>query len=487
MLLSSANGTVTRMTLAGKVTHLGKLPAEPDPRTRTSDYGFVVRNAHKEWRYQKWGHPGSFTLLQTGGAIACGGMSATYVACDRSRGAVLVRLGGGPLAATSDGTASSATVGGDSVVYAELTDPDTAPAHYVPGSIGAGESAPQHSSTSVTSFYPGITAYGLAVFAGTDNSLLGATDATHVTTLVQPVPTQSGADEFVLAPGRIVWDDNLPDAAFPGDPDVVRQRVVHTTNGQVSLGTASALGGMPSPNPYPHLYADTHATAWEVNDHPNAVDQTVIATSRFGTFTTTGVLIGVSNRWLATQPKTHTILILDMKKNTTTAIHGESGFALSTHWLATMPSHDHQQPPILSVTDLATGHRVAVARERRKPSRQFREGFFFAGDWIGWNDANHHGHARNVATMKRATVFNRAIASLGRHHAVLVSDLNPHACVGATCTGPPSNYYVASYTGHETKVLSNASPTAVPQVDGHLLAWINPFGQLKARAIKLPK
>ncbi len=42
VLLSSANGTGTRMTLAGKVTHLGKLPGEPDPRTRTSDYGFVV-------------------------------------------------------------------------------------------------------------------------------------------------------------------------------------------------------------------------------------------------------------------------------------------------------------------------------------------------------------------------------------------------------------------------------------------------------------
>jgi hypothetical protein len=36
VLLSSANGTVTRMTLAGKVTHLGTLPAAPD-RVRTSD------------------------------------------------------------------------------------------------------------------------------------------------------------------------------------------------------------------------------------------------------------------------------------------------------------------------------------------------------------------------------------------------------------------------------------------------------------------
>ncbi len=229
------------------------------------------------------------------------------------------------------------------------------------------------------------------------------------------------------------------------------------------------------------MLADTHATAWEHGDQVNAVDQTVTATSRFGTFTTTGALIGVSNRWLATQPKTHTISILDMKKNTTTAIHGDLGQALSGHWLATIPSRGHQ-PPILQVTDLATGHRVTVAR------RQFF-GVFFAGDWIGWNGptSNHpHGHVRNVATMKRATVFNHAIASLGRHHAVLVSDVNPHKCIGGTCTGPPSNYYVASYTGHETKVLSNVSLAAPPQVDGHLLAWINLFGQLKARAITLP-
>jgi hypothetical protein len=485
VLLISANGTVTRMTLAGKVTHLGRFHSVGNPRT--SDNGFVV-TAHHELLYQKWGHPGVFTRLKTGGAGHCGGMSASYVACDKSQGAVLVRLNGGPLAAMSNSTTSisNATLGGNSVVYAELTDPDTASAHYVLGSIGAGESAPQHSSTSVLPFFDGVTAYGLAVFRGTDDSLIGATDATHVTTLVPPVPTQSVADEFFLVPGRIVWDDDLPDAAFPGYPDVVRQRAVHTTNGHVSLGKASALSGMSRDFPDPHVYADTHATAWEDADQVNAVDGTVTATSRFGTFTTTGLLIGVSNRWLATQSKRNTVSILDMKQNTTTAIHGESGFGLSSHWLATEPSDNQHQPRILQVTDLATGHRVTVARTKHKPSGRIWDGFM-AGNWIGWNDANQHGHARNLATMKPATVFNHSIANLGRHDALLVTDTNPHRCLGGTCLGPPSNYYVASYTGHETKVLSKVSPAAVPQVDGHLLAWINLFGQLEARAIKLPK
>jgi hypothetical protein len=46
---------------------------------------------------------------------------------------------------------------------------------------------------------------------------------------------------------------------------------------------------------------------------------------------------------------------------------------------------------------------------------------------------------------------------------------------------------VASYTGHETKVLSKASVSGVPQVDGHVFAWIDALGKLEAGAIKLPK
>jgi hypothetical protein len=131
----------------------------------------------------------------------------------------------------------------------------------------------------------------------------------------------------------------------------------------------------------------------------------------------------------------------------------------------------------VQVTDLGTGRTTTVLKGKSRPVSRRLDALFFTGNWLGWNDGHSHGHARNVATMKPAITFKRPLASVGRHDAVLASRVNLFT----------SNYYVASYRGHVKKVLSKASPYVVPQVDGHVFAWINALGQLEARAIPLPR
>jgi hypothetical protein len=478
LLRTRAPIVIQRLSLGGKLTTLGDGPSSDTNNylAYVSDRGFVLRTLGASsivLSFQAWNDPGAFTTLQTGAgdtsSVTCSGMTATYIGCSVGFRPTLIPLDGGPPSTTALAYASRSAATGNTVVYADPSDPG---GQWTLGSYTAGDAAPQASTTGVTELL--VSAFGKVIVQSTDQSLLAATDADHTSVLVPSHEEVATVERQGYLPGRIVWVDDLKNPAHPTDLATVRQRVFHVHGGRLRLSSRKVVGGLPSGDEADSssefsLYLQTgqRSVAWG-----DVATQKVNVVSPHGKFTRPGYLYGVSNRWLVTRVADNSYELFDMKrrKSSTIGLHASSfnGIAVSGGRMAVIAHRG------LQVIDLATQHRHTIAKRKKAPAHQVDQ-VFMAGPRVAWTDGNGDTHIRNLAT-GHTIVLHRYMESLSAHAAVLMTH-NGHEKFDG---------YLANFHGTQRKVLSGVSGYSHPLLQGRVLTWISELGQLKAKVVSLP-
>jgi hypothetical protein len=477
VITDPATGELKELHRNGSVTSLGTGAANFLPTTVSSDSGFVNWNGSGSVTYQTWSSPGTFVDLQSGlgpapNQPACQAMSDTYVACAESGQVSLVRLDGGAPVISASASDDDTGVGiiGTSLAYRNYD-------HYLVVVHGDGSD----DTTSTTQVGDIVQALGAPVTEVHDkHAQISAINAdAQFSSVTRVVPSQIVAGAFALTAHQIRWIDDAP---TPGRSHVigsVKGRGLTVHGGRVRLQRprrVAVLAGGLHPGDPNTIVADGAVTVFQQRSgHVEAV-------TPHGARHFHGSLAVADRRWVVTRTERFaSVHDLRTRRTIKIPITDYDALALWHNDLAHLSQYGK-----LTVTNLVTGHQRLVHPRVSFPHHAFYGGgpVYLRGGRVAWEGQGRGGPRWHLVSLKTGHRTTPAHAVIAMTADGVLEDLR-YSPPGDWRRQPnPTPIWFQADGGRPRQLYAARRWWQLPEVAGHVIAWIDEAGQLKAQRFR---